>query len=227
MTVRGRTATEVIGVCFHGVGVPDSGIDPETAEYFVSRDVFLTILDELAERPEVDLTFDDGYASDVDVALPALAERGLSARFFPLAGRLGTPGHVDTAGVRALADAGMTIGSHGMRHRSWRGMDARAEDEELTQARSVIADAAGAPITSVACPFGDYDRRVLAALRGHGYTQVFTSDRRRARTGDWLQPRYSVRSHDSVATVRHDILTRRPLSEKLRASAAGRVKALR
>lgn len=227
MTWRGRASTEITGVCFHGVGVPGPGMDPETAEYFVSRDLFLTVLDELADHPEVDLTFDDGYASDVDVALPALAERGLSARFFPLAGRLGTPGHVDAASVRALAEAGMTIGSHGMHHRSWRGMDTSAENEELTHARSVIADAAGVPVSIVACPFGAYDRRVLAALRGRGYTQVFTSDRRRGRAGDWLQPRYSVRGHDTVATVRNDILAPRPLREKVRAGAAGCVKALR
>jgi peptidoglycan/xylan/chitin deacetylase (PgdA/CDA1 family) len=227
MTTTGQDSTEVTGVCFHGVGQPGPGTDPEAAEYFVSRDLFLAVLDELMQHPETDLTFDDGYASDVDVVLPALAERDLSARFFPLAGRLGSPGHVDATGVRALAEAGMTIGSHGMRHRSWRGLDARAEEEELAVARSLIAEAAGAPVTCVACPFGAYDRRVLAALRGHGYTQVFTSDRCRARAGNWLQPRYSVRGHDTVSTVRDDILARRPLREKLRAGAACRVKAWR
>ena len=86
----------------------------------------------------------------------------------------------------------MTVGSHGMRHRSWRGLDAESEHEELTVARSVIGAAAQAPVTAAACPFGSYDRRVLGTLRRHGYAQVFTSDRRRARAGAWLQPRYSI-----------------------------------
>jgi peptidoglycan/xylan/chitin deacetylase (PgdA/CDA1 family) len=227
MTTPDQASAEVTGVCFHGVGPPGPRTDPEAAGYFVSRDLFLAVLDELTAHPEADLTFDDGYASDVDIVLPALTERDLTGRFFPLAGRLGSPGHVDATGVRALAQAGMTIGSHGMRHRSWRGLDASAEEEELTQARSLIAEAAGTPVTSVACPFGAYDRRVLAALRGHGYARVFTSDRRRARAGDWLQPRYSIRGHDTVATVRDGILAPRPLREKLRAGAAGRVKAWR
>ena len=63
----------------------------------------------------------------------------------------------------------------------------------------MIAEAAGEPVTSAACPFGAYDRQVLAALRRHGYSQVFTSDRRRARLGDWLQPRYSIRRNDTVS----------------------------
>lgn len=227
MTTRRGSPAEVTGVCFHGVGAPGPAADAEAAGYFIRRDVFLAVLDELTAHPEADLTFDDGYASDVDIALPALAERGLSARFFPLAGRLGSPGHVDTGGVRALAEAGMTIGSHGMRHRSWRGLDARAEHEELGLARWLIADAAGTPVSSVACPFGGYDRRLLAALRGYGYTQVFTSDRRRARAGDWLQPRYSIRGHDTLATVRDGILAPRRFPERLRAGAVGRVKAWR
>ncbi len=227
MIVNDRSPDAVVGICFHGVGVPGPGLEPEAEEYFVSRDLFLAVLDELTKHTAVDLTFDDGYASDVDIALPALQERGLSASYFPLAGRLGSPGRLDAAGVRALALAGMTVGSHGMRHRSWRGLDAQSAEEELTIARSVIAEAAAEPVTSAACPFGAYDRRVLAALRRHGYTRIFTSDRRRARRGDWLQPRYSIRRDDTVRTVREDILAPRPAHERLRGGVVGWVKACR
>ena len=36
---------------------------------------------------------------------------------------LGDRGRVDHAGVRALVDAGMGIGSHGWSHRDWRRID--------------------------------------------------------------------------------------------------------
>ena len=227
MNVDDRSSDTVVGICFHGIGVPGPGVEPDAEEYFISRDLFLGVLDELMKHTAVDLTFDDGYASDVDIALPALQERGLSASYFPLAGRLGAPGRVDAAGARALAAAGMTVGSHGMHHRSWRGLDEQSAEEELSVARSMIAEAAGEPVTTAACPFGAYDRRTLAALRRYGYSRVFTSDRRRARRGDWLQPRYSVRRDDTVGTVREDILAPRPLRERLRGEVAGRVKALR
>jgi peptidoglycan/xylan/chitin deacetylase (PgdA/CDA1 family) len=227
MTARVGDGAEVVGLCFHGVGVPGRSVEAEAADYFVSRDLFLALLDQVMNNVAVDLTFDDGYASDLEIALPALTERGLSATFFPLAGRLESLGHVDTDGVRELANTGMQVGSHGMRHRSWRGLDAASAKEELTVAREVIAEAAGRPITRAAIPFGEYDRQALTALRQAKYAQVFTSDRRRARAGRWLQPRYTVRRNDTVRVVQEDILTPRPLRERLRADVAGRVKALR
>ena len=227
MLVTDREPGEVVGICFHGIGTPAAGLEPAAHEYFVGQDLFLAVLDETAGRPSVQLTFDDGYASDVEAALPALAERGLTATFFPLAGMLGQPGYLNTDGVRALSAAGMTVGSHGMRHRSWRGLDAGAEHEELTVARSLIAAAAQTPVTTAACPFGSYDRRVLGTLRRHGYAQVFTSDRRRARAGAWLQPRYSIKRGDTLDSVREDILAPRPVAERVRRVAAVRIKALR
>lgn len=227
MPVANRTPDVIVGLCFHGIGHPPAGLEPDAHDYFVGTDLFLAVLDEAVHLPSVRLSFDDGYASDVQVALPALADRGLTATFFPLAGKLGRTGYLDEGGVRALSAAGMAVGSHGMTHRSWRGLDAESEHEELAVARSLIEAAAQAPVTTAACPFGSYDRRALGALRRHGYTQVFTSDRRRARAGAWLQPRYSVRRGDTLDTVRETILAPRPVSERVRCVAASRVKAWR
>jgi peptidoglycan/xylan/chitin deacetylase (PgdA/CDA1 family) len=217
----------ITGICFHGIGEPSAGLEPDCHEYFVSAGLFLAVLDEAVARPGISLTFDDGYASDVEVALPALRERGLTATFFPLAGKLGQPGYLDEAGVRALSAAGMPIGSHGMWHRSWRGLDAQTEREELAVARSLIGFASQAPVRAAACPFGSYDRRTLSALRRHGYEQVFTSDRRRARAGAWLQPRYSILRSDTLGNIRENILAPRPAAERVRCAAAARVKAWR
>ena len=227
MVMDKKQAAAVIGVSFHGVGAVSQNVNPEAQAYFVTRDTFLALLDEIAARPRVDLSFDDGYASDVALVLPALIERGLSAKFFPLAGRLGSPGYVDVVGIRALSAAGMTVGSHGMHHRSWRHMNATSRQEELFEARSMIAEAAGTSVTVAACPFGAYDRQVLKLLRSCGYTRVFTSDRQRAQPDAWLQPRYSVTCEDTVQTVCESIFAPRPLYDRLRSAAAVRVKAWR
>jgi peptidoglycan/xylan/chitin deacetylase (PgdA/CDA1 family) len=226
MVGKGKHTT-VIGISFHGIGEPHRSVSIEDQAYFVTRDFFLALLDEVAGRREVELSFDDGYISDLEIALPALIERSLSARFFPTAGRLGEPGFVDATGIKALSSAGMTIGSHGMRHRSWRALDADSTDDELYLARSIIARAAGTNVTTAACPFGAYDRRVLTELRRCGYTKVFTSDRRRAQSGAWLQPRYGVTCEDTLETVRNGILAPRPLHDRLRRAASARVKAWR
>jgi len=82
-------------------------------------------------RPDVRIFFDDSNRSDVDIALPALLERGMRATFFVLAGRLDDPAHLDDSDLRRLVAAGMGIGSHGMRHRDWRRLDDAELDDEL------------------------------------------------------------------------------------------------
>jgi peptidoglycan/xylan/chitin deacetylase (PgdA/CDA1 family) len=176
-------------------------MDPGEDRVWVRSDRFTAILDVIGPREDVAIMFDDGNSSDVQEALPALLERDLQATFFVVAGRLGAPGFLSEDDVRLLADNGMSIGSHGMRHRSWRNLDDRTLDEELCVARRRLEDVVGRPVTHAACPFGSYDRRVLSHLRRHGYERVFTSDGGPARPGGWLQARTSLSKDDSPADV--------------------------
>jgi peptidoglycan/xylan/chitin deacetylase (PgdA/CDA1 family) len=149
----------------------------------------------------VRITFDDGNASDLEHALPALVDRGLHATFFVVAGRLGMRGFLDAAGVRTLAGAGMAIGCHGMRHRPWRTLDDGALREELVDARRRLEEVVRRPVTHAGCPFGSYDRRVLGHLRRYGYERVYTSDRGSAPAEAWLQPRNSVGPGDDAGVL--------------------------
>ena len=187
-----RVKDRTINLTFHGVGDPGRPLEPGEADVWVGDEQFVALLDSAVGRNDVALTFDDGNASDVERALPALTERGLAATFFVVAGRLGSPGFLDEDGVRELAAAGMEIGSHGMRHRPWRGLGDGDLDEELVRAREVLERVVGRPVTTAACPFGSYDRKVLRTLRASGYRHVFTSDTGTARAADFLQSRNSV-----------------------------------
>jgi peptidoglycan/xylan/chitin deacetylase (PgdA/CDA1 family) len=190
-----------INLTFHGIGEPERRLDPGEQALWIRHEQFLSLLDSVIDRDDIGITFDDGNASDVEHALPALRERGLSATFFVVSGRLGSPHFLDMAGVRALAGAGMEIGCHGMRHRPWRGLDRPALHEELVEARTLLEWATGRPVTRAACPFGSYDRRVLRTLRGCGYEQVYTSDRGTARCGDFLQARNSIGHGDELSLL--------------------------
>jgi peptidoglycan/xylan/chitin deacetylase (PgdA/CDA1 family) len=185
-----------INLTFHGIGEPGRRLEPGERDVWVSREQFYSLLDCAVGRKDVVITFDDGNASDLELALPALHDRGLTATFFVVAGRLGASRFLDEAGVRAVAAAGMEIGCHGMHHRHWRGLDEAALHEELVEAKAVLEETVEQQVTQAACPFGSYDRRVLRALRGYGYRHVFTSDRGLARPGDFLQPRNSVGPYD-------------------------------
>lgn len=214
----------VLNVCFHGIGEPIRALEPGEERYWVPTDRFHRILDELSGWPRLRISFDDGNASDLQIGLPALLQRGLRADFFVIAGRLGQRGSLDADGVRQLRRCGMSIGSHGMRHRSWRGLAAAEAVEELIEARQRLAAVAGAEVHTAACPLGAYDRRVLNELRRLGYTRIYTSDRRHARRGSWLQPRYSVRADDTPNTLRAEVLAGSSKLRRARNAAAGLVK---
>lgn len=217
----------VSNICFHGVGTPRRTLEPGESTYWVDVPRFLAILDEVATWPSVRISFDDGNASDVDIALPALVSRGLSADFFVLAGRLGSAGSVDEDGVRELHRQGMTIGTHGMAHRSWRNMDSPTRYEELIAAREQLTEVVGASVDTAACPLGRYDRRLLAELHRLDYRRVFTSDRRPARPDAWLQPRFSARHVDTPDSLRAEALDPAPVARRLVAAAKGAAKRLR
>jgi peptidoglycan/xylan/chitin deacetylase (PgdA/CDA1 family) len=201
MITVARADDRRVNLTFHGVGPQTRPIEAGEDRVWVSTGQFEAILDAVAVRDDVAIMFDDGNVSDVHEALPALLERGLRATFFVVAGRLCAPDFLDEDDVRLLADRGMTIGSHGMRHRSWRNLDDRELHEELGEARRRLEDVVRRPVTHAACPFGAYDRRVLSSLRRYGYERAFTSDGGPTRPGQWLQARTSLSKGHGPADV--------------------------
>ncbi len=91
----------------------------------------------------VGLTFDDGYADFAEYALPVLRRYGFTATVFVIAGRMGGDNVWDPAGprkplldadqVRALAEAGVEIGSHGLMHVSLPAAHRRAGRRDRRQ----------------------------------------------------------------------------------------------
>ena len=196
---------------FHGIGPKPRQLSPEESNVWVDESQLTSVLDLLADHPSVGITFDDGNRSDVDIALPELRRRGLSAEFFVLAGKFGLPGYLDRDGVLELQREGMAIGSHGMHHRSWRKLSAADAHEELVTSRTVLSELTGRPVLSAACPFGAYDRRALSAVRRAGYQRVYTSDGGPARD-TWLQPRNTIKRDQSVSELVALLAGSRPVS---------------
>ncbi|MDQ2089672.1 polysaccharide deacetylase family protein [Marimonas arenosa] len=147
-----------------------------------------------APRPDlIRLSFDDGNASDCDIALSRLLGQGMTADFFPLSGRIDHEGSLTAEQIQTLAAAGMGIGSHGVAHRDWRRLPRQELREELIRSRAELEAVCGMPVTEAAIPFGSYNGRVLRALRRAGYRVAYSSDRGRMNPGAFLRPRSSVR----------------------------------
>ncbi len=226
-SVGGVIPSSVVNLTVHGIGEPPRELDPGEDVAWVGVEQFEAVLDAAVGQPAVRLTFDDGNASDVDIALPRLVERGLTAEFFIAAGLLGQPGRLDKDGIRELRAAGMSIGSHGWAHRDWRRLTPDQVREELVDAVEVLRDLSGAPVSRVSIPFGSYDRHVLHRLRQAKVTRAYTSDGGRTRPGAWLQARNSLRSELDAAWIARVVHRAPPVRARARQIAARTVKRIR
>ncbi|NVE95137.1 polysaccharide deacetylase family protein [Altererythrobacter lutimaris] len=162
----------------HGLGDPHSGVDDDERPYWLGVEHFTKLVDRItsrSDRTQFSFTFDDGNKSDL-IGASVLAERGFSARFFVLAGRLSQPKYLSREDLIALKDMGMTIGLHGRDHVDWRKLDDKALEDETVTARAEIEDALGQAVDEVAIPFGAYDRRVMNWLKDRRFTRIHTSD---------------------------------------------------
>jgi peptidoglycan/xylan/chitin deacetylase (PgdA/CDA1 family) len=215
---------ETINLTFHGIGAPERPLDPGEDQVWLDPDQFAAALDSVVGRTNIRLTFDDGNASDLEYALEGLRRRGLTATFFVVAGRLGDRGFLDESGVRSLVGAGMGIGCHGMRHRPWQQLDEHGLKEELSDARGLLEEVAGQPITEASCPFGSYDRRVLRTLRRHGYRRAYTSDEGATRPSAWLQARNTVTPENARGLVDRIVARERPSTGLLKRRARSAAK---
>jgi peptidoglycan/xylan/chitin deacetylase (PgdA/CDA1 family) len=208
-----------IGLIFHGIGTPGRDLDPGEAPFWLSTTRFEHVLDRILALPDpsrLRISFDDGNASDIEIALPRLRDRGLSADVFALSGRLDRTGSLSSADLRALAAAGLRIGSHGIDHLNLRRLGPSALARELAGSKAALEAALGQPVIDFSVPFGAYDATVLRAIRAAGYTTAWTSDRGTYSDRVWLRPRTSVQAGMDDATLDRLLLGTLTPTEALR-----------
>jgi hypothetical protein len=157
--------------------------EPSNYSYVLETNKFDSHLDLFSQMQKApghglwpEVTFDDGHMSNFDYALPALMSRGLIARFFITVGWTDKrPGYMGWRELRSLHESGQQIGAHGWSHALLTHCTPADFDVELRKAKSVLEDKLGTSITTMSLPGGRYNRRVLAACRETGYTQIYTS----------------------------------------------------
>jgi peptidoglycan/xylan/chitin deacetylase (PgdA/CDA1 family) len=182
---------------FHGLGEAPASVNEQEKLYWWSTSSFARLLDLILDHsiranPQISITFDDGNESDALLALPELAKRQLKASFFVCAGRIGKPHYLDKSMIKDLLGSGMSVGSHGMYHRDWCVLGSKEMDEEIVDARKRIEDISQTAVTTVAIPFGSYNRRVLMRLMQEQWDCIYTSDRGTARPAAKFKPRETM-----------------------------------
>lgn len=132
--------------------------------------------DWLAGRAGVMLTFDDGHESNHHVGLPVLLAAGATADFFVNPAQVGTPGFASWSELREMANAGMSIQSHGFDHRYFlTELSPSRLRDDLRRARLEIEEHVGKPVTLLAPAGGRAPAGLTEVAQEVGYTHVLTS----------------------------------------------------
>jgi peptidoglycan/xylan/chitin deacetylase (PgdA/CDA1 family)/protein-L-isoaspartate O-methyltransferase len=143
------------------------------------------------------LTFDDGCADFIETAWPLLERYGFKAvMFLPTDvigdacrwdAHLGEPARVMSwADLRALQKAGVEFGSHTATHPLLTGLSPDEMAREALRSRAAIAEELGLSVTSIAYPYGAFDRVVESAFGAAGYLYGFTCEHRCCEVSDRL-----------------------------------------
>jgi len=214
---------------FHGLGECSRAFEEGEEPYWLDTDRFEQCLDITAKSATpVLLTFDDGNASDHDIALPILQQHGLGADFFVLAGKIGQPGYLTEKQVRAIdAVQDCKVGSHGLHHRAWPDLDDAELRAEIFESKARLETIVGHDINVAGLPFGRYDRRVLRMLRQAGYTSAYSSDGGSRLRASWPTPRFSVRVDTDMAQLAEMIRTSGSWLKRLRTELRAGIKSHR
>jgi glycosyltransferase involved in cell wall biosynthesis/peptidoglycan/xylan/chitin deacetylase (PgdA/CDA1 family) len=191
----------------------------------VDLDILLRALDGEARLPRraVLLTFDDGYADLLRDGRAVLAERGMPGVVFAVAGHVGGTNDwdreagapildlLDATGLRALADGGIEVGSHGATHRSLVRVPRNELDREVEGSAAQL-EALGLPRPRVmSYPHGAWNAEVVETVWRAGYAAAFTVDPgvvTRA-TARYALPRLEVMAGDTPLRLRLKIATAR------------------
>ncbi|RCS24569.1 polysaccharide deacetylase family protein [Phyllobacterium salinisoli] len=157
------------------------------------------------------ITFDDGFSNVYENALPVLQEYGFTATNFFVANQIGGQNAWDiplgvapascmsASQIREWAALGHEVGSHTLDHVRLPDVPAEEARRQIVQARDILQDITGAPVTSFAYPYGDENARLRTIVREAGYHHATTTERRRAQPRDdgFGLPRLSIRRNDS------------------------------
>jgi peptidoglycan/xylan/chitin deacetylase (PgdA/CDA1 family) len=223
-------------LAYHAIA--DLRDDPVLAEYGVSPQLFAAQLDGLSEhgwefvdldavltwltgeaelpRRAALISFDDAYTDLLEVAAPLLAERGIPAVVFAIAGHLGGVNdwdhHRGAASLRLLeavelprvAASGIEIGAHTSSHRPLPEVPAAEREAELGGAADRI-EAAGVPRPrAFSYPYGRWSPETAVAVQEAGYAVAFTTAWGEPRPGAdiYSVPRVEIHASDTPRKLR-------------------------
>jgi len=156
----------------------------------IGKPVFADIKGDLPKGVHhVAVTFDDGFQSVLENALPTLQRAKIPATLFVPVGYLGsTPGWIKKAShenaretlltaeqLQRLPHDWVKIGSHCITHPNLRNLEPEQVKKELLESKSKLEELLGNKIELLSFPYNSYNDRIMGIARQVGYRRVFAN----------------------------------------------------
>ncbi len=210
-------------LCYHAV---DDGWDNELAvrvsEFaeqceILARSGRVVPAGPAVSRRQQVITFDDGWLSVKQHALPHLQRHRLPATMFVVAGTLtepptpvnwvrppsaDTPPVMTLDDVLELQDAGVDVQSHSWAHHELPTLTEAECLTDLKDSKELLEDLLRRPVTLLAYPFGFHAAHVRRAARRAGYTLAYSLPESREPTGPYAVPRAGIYRGNSARAFR-------------------------
>ena len=165
---------------------------------------------ERLETKRILITFDDGFQSVFDHALPVLEEYNFKASIFCVTDFIGKSSawdvygknnHLDKKSIRRLSELGHEIGSHTCTHANLPYLSEKDLVIELYNSKSKLEEITGKAVTSLSFPFGSWNKRVWTKAREIGYVSATLYRNHRCSFDSQLFPVKGVYQFDSPKSV--------------------------
>ena len=116
----------------------------------------------------VSLAFDDGWRSIYENALPILDGDNLKSTHYIVSRYLDHPLYMNARQVCDLERHGHEVGCHSVSHKHLPQQTLAIIEEEIAQSQRCLQDI-GLPTQTFAYPYGEYDERVIDAVKRFGF----------------------------------------------------------
>jgi peptidoglycan/xylan/chitin deacetylase (PgdA/CDA1 family) len=138
----------------------------------------------LLPRKPVVISFDDGYRSVAQAALPHMRSRSWPGVLNLAVKNLRVSGGLSEFKVRTLIAAGWELASHSLTHPDLTTLDDATLIREVRASRTVLRSRFGVRVDFFCYPSGRFDERVIRAVRRAGYLGATTTVEGFARPGE-------------------------------------------
>lgn len=158
------------------------------------------------DQPLVSVSFDDGWESSYQYAIPTLNRYGYKATFYINPSSIETPSFMRATDLEALFAAGNEIAAHGYNHDDMTAINAEELDYQLHEGRDYLQQA-GFNITDFATPYGKGDAEV------QWYAHKYFTTLRSTETG--INTRQNFNPYDLKVLYVDDFTTTQTITDAL------------